>query len=93
MQATKFSPLDRVLVQRTDGDVDSWIVLHYLDGRVVVGCEAPEGDLTKHVPPAQLAEWQSTLAQHGAIKVRPASLRQLESAHRFALMYEREEGR
>ena len=86
MQATKFSPLDRVLVERTDGTLDSWIVLHYLDGGVVVGCESEEGELTKRVPALMLTQWQEQHAGQDH-RIRPASLSQLEVAHKWAISY------
>lgn len=86
MQATIFTPLDRVLVERTDGSLDSWIVLHYLDGRVIVGCETEEGEATKAVPPRILAAWQEQHAGQDH-RIRPASLVQLEVARRWAESY------
>lgn len=90
MQATKFDPLTRVLVERTDGSLDSWVVLHYLDGRVIVGCETEEGELTKAVPPRILAAWQEQHAGQDH-RIRPASLSQLEVAHRWAVSYAKDD--
>lgn len=94
MQALVFTPLTRVLIERSSGDVESWIVLYYLDGHVVVGAEVPyQGEMvraTKHIPPRLLAEWQRELTGR-PVEVRPAAEAQLELAVRWAEKYAEEE--
>lgn len=93
MQALVFNPLSRVIVKRSDGTFDSWIVLHYLDGRVVVGAEVPHpygtAEATKQIDPRDLARWQRKYADCEVV-VRPASEAQIELAYRFAQQYARE---
>lgn len=88
-----FDPLTRVIVKRNDGTFESWIVLHYLDGRVVVGAEVPHpygtAEATKQIPPADLARWQTKYADC-EIVVRPATEAQIECAFRWAESYARE---
>lgn len=89
--ATLFNPLDRVVVKRSGGKVESWIVLHYLDGKVVVGREQKGQAIAKHVSPADLAAWQEKFAGQ-PVKESVASFEQIEVAFKFAELYAKQEG-
>ncbi len=80
----QFEPLTRVLIQRSNGVVESWAVIRYFKGDVLVGAAYTGHDGVKdrqrykRINPSLLTKWQATLPDTDVY--RPLSDEQLDHA-------------
>lgn len=82
-----FKPQDRVIVKRSDGTFESWLVLDTAANVALVGAEVPHpygtAEATKTIPFVTLARWQAKYATQ-PITYRAATLHQIEGACHMA---------